>query len=434
MKKIRARVEVLSDEEIARIHKASMEILERVGFSMPNEEALRRCAKAGAIVDYQKEIMRVPRSVMEPFLQQVRNEAKLPADQESREHIAGTISTQVFVVDYLSRQRRRGTSDDLLKGIALVQHLRNIPASNAVTVPSDVDPRFTDIHSYFQIYKYSRKGGGTYVLTPKSANYIMDMAEAMGRKEWYLFETISPFKLRRETLEMGLLFADRGHNLSIAPMILGGSTAPVTPAGMITSLNVEVLGSIFCLYALSGRIFPFYGHGTHAVDPATLLCSFGSPSQALIGMASAQMARHYGMPGGSNSALTDSLLPDFQGGFEKAANAIFSCLAGTVGIGCQGIAGADQGFSFEQLLIDNEWLDSYNFIVDGFEATEETIAQDLIERLGIGGVFIAEEHTVEHLRSSWWSSRLFDRLAFDAWTERGKRDLLDRAYGYVEEL
>jgi trimethylamine--corrinoid protein Co-methyltransferase len=169
------------------------------------------------------------------------------------------------------------------------------------------------------------------------------------------------------------------------------------------------------------------------VDPSTLLCSFGSPSQALIGIATAQMARYYRIPGGSNSGLTDALLPDFQGGFEKAANAIFSCLAGTVGIGCQGIAGADQGFSFEQLLLDAEWIDAYNYIVAGFDVTEETMAQELIESLGIGGVFMAEEHTVAHLRDSWWPSRIFSRQSFDVWKSRGAGDLIARSHGLVEE-
>jgi len=83
--------------------------------------------------------------------------------------------------------------------------------------------------------------------------------------------------------------------------------------------------------------------------------------------------------------------------------------------------------------LDNEWLDSYNFIVDGFEATEETIAQELIESLGIGGVFMAEEHTVEHLRKSWWPSRIFNRLSFDVWDAKGKKDLLARSHELVEE-
>ncbi len=432
MKNLRANVEILSGEEIQSIHNASLNILENVGIHMPNDECLRRCEKIGAQVDYIQGIMRIPSVVMEDFLKELRK--VMPKDEEPtiRKPLTGSISTQVFVVDYKSKKRRKGVTDDVLKGIALVKHLKNIPYCIAAAVPSDVDPRITDLHSFLQIYKYSEKHGGTYILSPETARYIMDMSETIGRTAGYLFETVSPFRVRKETLEMALLFADRGHGLGIAPMIMGGSTAPITPAGIITSVNAEVLASLFCVYAISGARMNFYGHGSHASDPQTLLCSFGSPSQALIGVATAQMARYYGLPSGSNSALSDALMPDFQCGFEKAANAIFSCLAGTVSIGCQGIAGADQGYSQEQLLIDNEWLDCYNFIMRGFEANTETIGQDLITSLGIGGVYIAEEHTVRHLRNSWWPSKLFKRVSFDKWTIDGSIELLDRAHEMVE--
>jgi trimethylamine--corrinoid protein Co-methyltransferase len=262
----------------------------------------------------------------------------------------------------------------------------------------------------------------------------MDMAESIGRKEFYLFESVSPLRFRRETLETGLAFARRGHRLGIAPMIMGGSTAPVTLAGTCTLINAEVLGSLFVIHALTGEVPAFYVHGSHAADPRSLLCSFGSPSQALLGIATAQMAGFYGLPSGSNSALSDALQPDFQCGIEKGFSALFSCLAGTVGIGCQGIAGADQGFSFEQLVIDNEWLDAWRFVVSGFAVDAETIAEELIQRVGIGGDFIAEDHTVEHLGHSWWHSRLFERQSWDSWQAAGAPTLLERAHRRVEEL
>lgn len=433
MKSLHAELKILSSDEVDLIHRASLEVLERVGLSMPNAECLRRCEKAGARVDHDLQIMRIPSGLLESLLARLRTDSSVVADPALRGPISGSISTQVFMMDYATRSRRLGTSDDILKGIALVKNLKNIPNCNAVVIPSDINPVFTDVHSFYLLYKYSKKRGGTYILSPHSASAIMDMADIVGRKESYLFETISPFKLRRETLEIALLFADRGHNLGLAPMVLGGSTAPLTLAGTVLSFNAEILASLFSIYALTGRMPAWYGHGSHTVDPSTLLCSFGSPNQALMGIATAQMARFYGIPGASNSALSDALLPDFQGGFEKASNAIFSCLAGTVEIGCQGIAGADQGFSFEQLLLDNEWLDAYNYIVAGFEANKETLAQELIEAIGIGGVYMAEEHTVAHLRDSWWSSKLFARKSFDIWNTLGADDLQTRSHTLVEE-
>jgi trimethylamine--corrinoid protein Co-methyltransferase len=118
--------------------------------------------------------------------------------------------------------------------------------------------------------------------------YIMDMAEALGRHGSCLLETVSPLRFRRETLEIALLFASRHHGLAIAPMVMGGTTGPATLAGMCAPLNTEVPG--------------FYGHGSRAADPGTFLCSFGSPAQSLLGIATAQLGASYGLPSGSTPA------------------------------------------------------------------------------------------------------------------------------------
>lgn len=434
MNRLRATVEVLTQAEMEQIHNAALSVLEKTGMHVPHDEVLRRCQLAGAVVESPSQVVRFPRSVMEDLITHCRKDKhERFKTYPLRDKIYGGISTQVFIVDYGKKERRYGVMDDIKKGIALVEKLDNIPNSNAVCVASDVDPKLSDVAAYHTLFTYSKKPGGTYVVNPTSAQYIMDMAESLGRKEFYLFESISPLRFRKETLEMGLAYADRGHYLGIAPMIVGGTTGPITYAGIMTLVTAEVLGSLFICMALTGEKPSFYGHGSHSNDPSTLLCSFGSPSQALIGIATAQIAEYYGMYAGSNSALTDALLPDFQGGFEKAASMIFSCLAGTCSIGCQGIAGADQGFSFEQLLIDNEWLDYYNYIVSGFEVNEETIAETLIHEIGIGGHFIESEHTVQHLRDSWWRSKLFDRYDWDAWVTRGAKDLFTRAHDLVTQ-
>ena len=103
-------------------------------------------------------------------------------------------------------------------------------------------------------------------------------------------------------------------------------------------------------------------------------------------------------------------------------------------IGCQGIVGADQGFSYEQLVIDNEWIDYYNYIVRGFDVTEDHIGYDMIEEVGIGGNFLGEEHTVEYLRESYWISNLFNRDDWVNWTAKGSKSIYDRAHEFVEEV
>jgi trimethylamine---corrinoid protein Co-methyltransferase len=171
--------------------------------------------------------------------------------------------------------------------------------------------------------------------------------------------------------------------------------------------------------------------GGHSIDMRSLLCSFGSPNQALIGIGVAQMARHYGLRSGSNSGLSDSLSPDFQAGVEKGLTAVFSLLAGTAEMGCQGIVGADQGFSFEQLVLDNEWISMYNYVAKGIEVSEEAIAFDLMKSVGIGGNFISEDHTVEHLRECYWPSDIFARSPWGGEEPSGDSKALERAHDFV---
>ncbi|HBM79839.1 MAG: trimethylamine methyltransferase family protein [Clostridiales bacterium] len=434
MKNIHAKIEVLTQSEIEAIHKSTLKILENVGLRVPNVECLILCEKAGAKVDRNSQVVRIPASVMERMLSDIRAAGYDEDEENIPQKIIGNISTQIFITDYKTQERRYGLLDDVMKGIALVQHLDNIPSCSAVTVPSDVPYNMTDVVSHQMIYSYSKKPGGTYILSPTSAKYIIQMANVVGQDVGYLLETVSPLQFRKESLEMALVFAKQDKPLYIAPMVVGGTTGPVTIAGTVTLMNTEILGSIFLIYALTNKLVGFYGHGTHSTDMGTMLCSFGSPNQALLGMASAQLGKFYGMKSGSNSALTDALLPDFQGGFEKAMNAIFSCLAGTVGIGCQGIVGADQGVSLEQLVIDNEWLSAYNYVIKGFEVNEDTIAEDLIERVGIGGNFVAEEHTAMNFRTSYWFSKLFNRDSWESWKYKNSPTLLDKAHEFVEAV
>jgi len=434
MSRVKCQLTVLTEEEIELIHNKTLRILENVGLRVPNEKCLELCEKAGAVVDRQASIIRIPSKVMEQLLYAIRSTYAPEANTEVPPKITGSISTQVFVVDYKTKSRRYGLLDDVMKGIALVEHLNNIPFCNAVTIPSDVHHAITDVVSYQKIYQYSTKPGGTYILSAESARYIIEMSKVLGKSVGYLLETVSPLQFRKESLEMALVFVEQGQPLGIAPMVMGGATGPVTLAGTVTLMNAEVLGSMFMVYALSGQVPGFYGHGTHSMDLRTMLCSFGSPNQALLGIASAQMAKFYGINGGSNSGLTDALLPDFQAGFEKALSAVMSCMAGTVSVGAQGIVGADQGFSFEQLVIDNEWIDAYNYVVDGFDVNEDTIAADLIERIGIGGNFVGEDHTVQYMRKSYWFSKLFNRNSWDGFIREGSKALLDKTHEFVEDV
>lgn len=433
MQPLHSFVEVLSPAELDAIHQSSARLLEKVGVRVPHEECLAQCRRAGADVDDAGATVRIPAALLE----QVLRDFRAGSDGGQREicpaRLQGVISTQNYMVDYASGTRRPGLAADLRKGIELVQHLRNFPTCNAVVIPSDVPAKLVDIACFQLIYSYSRKPGGTYVLTPFSARHVVRMAQVMGRPAWFLLDPVSPLQFRKESLEIALIFAEARQPLYIGSMVMAGATGPATLAGAVTLHNAELLASLFLVFALTGGYqYGIYNSGPHSVDPRSMVCSFGSPNQALLGICMAQLGRRYGLRRVANVGLTDSLRPDFQAGVEKAATAVFSLLSGIETIGCQGLVGADQGFSFEQLVLDNEWMDYCNYVLNGVAVTPETIAADLIETVGIGGSFVAEEHTARHFRENAFFSRLFNRQGWEAWRAEGSKDAVRRARDFIE--
>ena len=432
MKRINQYLDLMSESEVLLIHQNSLRILAEIGLKIPNREVMEMCAEHGGIPDWDKEVIRIPVPVMEKLIGQVQKESRLDYDTVQRNSLCAGISTQIFYYDYQTRTRRRGVMDDIRKGIKLLETLDRFPGSGAIVVPSDVPANFTDVASFFEVYAYAKKEGGTFILSPTSAKYIVEMSRLLGRDCGYFLETVSPLQYRKESLEMALVMTKMGCPISIGPMVIGGALGPMTIAGNCSLQNAEILGSMFVGNALTGQKGFGYSSYNHSMDMRSMLCSFGSPNQALLGMAAAQMGRFYGLWSVSNNGLTDALLPDYQCGMEKAGNAIFALLAGCGGMGGQGIVGADQGISLEQLVLDNEFMSAYNYIMSGIEVNEETLAFDVLKEVGIGGNFVAEEHTVDHIADSYWGSRIFERVGFDGWEERGKKSAFDRAHDFVE--
>ncbi|MEE9400053.1 MAG: trimethylamine methyltransferase family protein, partial [Dehalococcoidales bacterium] len=69
----------------------------------------------------------------------------------------------------------------------------------------------------------------------------------------------------------------------------------------------------------------------------------------------------------------------------------------------------------------------------GIDINDETLALDLIDKVGPGGSFIAEEHTFRHFKECWYSD-LFDRGTYERWESQGSMRLSDRINRNVIEI
>jgi trimethylamine--corrinoid protein Co-methyltransferase len=441
MKTIDARLEILSAQEIEALHQATLEVLATTGCRLPHRRVQDLFQAAGAQVDPQTATVRLPSQLVERALREV-NKPAAATPGNSRVRFGIHPGNQALIIDYPGGERRTGTTEDVVKGIVLCNELSHVVDCMPLVTPGDVPAYMSDLYGYYLCTLYSRKPYSVYIYSPEAARQIIRVWE-LAREEpgragseptiSYLLEPNGSLSYDQHSLEMALIFADAGQRFHLGPMVMAGLDGPVTLAGTLVVQNAINLVGIALSYLLG--VPGSWSGSAHTLDLRSALCSFGSPNQVLLGLAAVQLGHHYGFPVSVNSGLTDACLPDFQAGFEKGMTGMVALLAGADGIGAQGIVGADQGTSFEQLVIDNEWARAVDHIFQlGCEVNAETLAVEVIQQVGIGGSYLAEEHTQRHMRETYWPATLFNQASWDAWHRRGAQEVYQAAHARVQAI
>jgi trimethylamine--corrinoid protein Co-methyltransferase len=344
---------------------------------------------------------------------------------------------QRTVIDPFQKARRTGTKNDLINGIKLGDFLSNINIVGAMVLPvADVPSQILDVYTYMQLIKNSSKVVFTWINSGETALYIIKMFEVLagGEEElrkkpmiWYFGEPTSPLTVSAHMAEIVRIFAERGLPLTFGPMVMASATGPATLAGTLALENAEILGSAAMAQILNPGTPIEYGGIPHIFDQKAGIISFGSPEQALMAAAITQIGKYYGFPVHINVGLTDAKLPDAQSGLEKGATLLAGAMAGAELFGHFGIAGADQGACFEQLVIDDEIAAYVKRIINGFEVSSEHIALQPILEVGPSGSFLAHRHTFKYAPTEFWYPELCDRKDWLGWQKAGGKDLLIKA-------
>jgi len=158
----------------------------------------------------------------------------------------------------------------------------------------------------------------------------------------------------------------------------------------------------------------------------SFLC--GAVELGVLNIAAAQLAHYYNIPFYAWAGLTESKIPDVQAGYEKATGALLVGLAGANYIhNAAGMLESTTTVAYEQYIIDNEIIGMVMRALKGIEVNEETLALEVIDKVGPGGNFLAEPHTVAHMRSEFFFPSLSDRSNREKWLAEGGKDARQRA-------
>lgn len=99
-----------------------------------------------------------------------------------------------------------------------------------------------------------------------------------------------------------------------------------------------------------------------------------------------------------------------------------------------GMLEAGMTFSFGQLVIDDEIAAMVKRIVGGISVEGELMGVDLIKKVGIGNNFLAERHTLDHLKAEQIQATIIDRRMRSAWEKEGSPSLIQTANQRAAQL
>ncbi|HJX04688.1 MAG TPA: trimethylamine methyltransferase family protein, partial [Thermoplasmata archaeon] len=195
--------------------------------------------------------------------------------------------------------------------------------------------------------------------------------------------------------------------------------------------------------ALAGNtIFQLHRPGTAYVfscgianlDMRTSTRAGGGPEHGLTSAAFAQMAHHYGFPALVGGFVTTSKEPDQQAAYEKFACAVTPILAGADMIAGIGLLEDCKTVWLEQLVIDDEISRIIGRMAQGIEVNDDTLALDVIQKVGIGKDYLGQRHTMDHFRTEHFNPVVTDRSSYDTWVAKGSKTLLTRAQEEVRRI
>jgi trimethylamine---corrinoid protein Co-methyltransferase len=434
------KLKVVSDDQIARIHTATLEVLERTGFKITHPRALEILAAGGARV--QGDRVRLPSWLVEDAIRKAPSRLVLGTRTGKRvvflEGDKSFFGPSLDCIDYLDPQthdRHRFVSKHVQATAALCDALPNFQWCMTIGMADDVPASIADRVVARNTMQFCEKPLVFCCKDTQSVKDIYAMALLLcGGKESFeqapcvvhYSEPISPLVYYEPAVDKIMFCAEGNIPLINFPAPQACGSAPATFAGTIVQGSAESLSGLV-LHQLVNPGAPFvYGAFTTIMDMRTTIFSYGAIEMSLMTAAMAQMAQFYRLPFFGTAGATDAKFCDAQAGAE-AAYQIFS--AATVGSGlvhdCSSWMDHGSMVSPEFMVLADEIVDIVRHYMEGIPVTEDTLAVDLIDKVGPGGHYLTQASTLSNFRRMKYSD-LFERMGYDKWKKEGARTFEQR--------
>lgn len=441
----------LTKEGIEQIHEAAVAVLRHTGVYIESEMTLRLLAEAGAKVDFSARVARFDEALLAravrsaPETVQLYNGRGEPAVLVGGDEVhfdPGSSGVRFLEADGVTV--RDSTAADMDKIARLTDALPDLTTQSTAVVAHDCDEQISDSYRLYLILRTSQKPIVTGAFTVHGLWDMKDLLAAAAGGERALVEKPraifdvcpSPPLKFAELASRNIVDAARlGLPIEFISMPMPGAGSPATIAGSIVQHTAETLAGLAIAQAAREGAPVIWGGAPVVFDMRYGTTPMSAVEATMIGMATAQMGKFYGLPTHTYAALSDAKVVDAQAGAETALSGALAAMARVNMISGAGMLDFVNTFSLEKLVIDHEIIGEILRYLRGVDVGEQTVATDIIDQVGPGGNFLVTAHTRRwfrreiHLPGTAWDWR--DR---GAWQAAGGMDAFQRARDAVAQI
>ncbi|MDF1539921.1 MAG: trimethylamine methyltransferase family protein [Candidatus Thorarchaeota archaeon] len=443
------RIRFLTHDDIVAIHSASVEVLETTGVKIKNDEALELLKDAGCEIEFDN--VKIPAALVEECLRCCPASFELYTREGNKSQHVGDDnvifnpgSSVTSFRDHNTQEMRKGTTNDLVDIVRLVDGLDHLKAQSTALIPSDIPEVLSDFYRLFLVLKNSPKPIVTGAFRKEGFQDMKKLLEIvtggpaqLETKPRAIFDCCpsSPLIWSDTTCQNLIDCATSGIPAEIVPAPLMGATSPVTITGTIIQTNAEILSGIVIAQLASPSAPIIYGGAPGTFDQRYATPRYGSVESIMAACAAAEVGKQYRLPTHAYLGLSDSKAIDAQTGFESALGIAFGAMSRINIISGPGALAYINMQSLEKLVIDNELCGAGYRLIGGLNVDGIEEIPDLIHKVGPGGDFLGQRHTASNFRTEhFMPTDLIDRLPTDTWIESGSKNINERARKRVKSL
>ncbi|MDD9743340.1 MULTISPECIES: trimethylamine methyltransferase family protein [Marinovum] len=440
--------EVMEGAQVAQIDAASMDILENVGVVFRDSVALADWRRAGAKVVGERVYLDrgLVRGLIASIPSEITYHARNPANSVAlggRQAVFVPMTGAPYLRD-LDDRRRNPTLADLAMFHKL-SHMSPALHSTAHHIVEPYDHPISQRHLRitYSSMKHSDKMFMGMTTSPRNAEDVMEMCALLFGAEFHEHHAVttgncngnSPLVWDETMLGAMRAFCRRNQPVLCSPFVLGGANTPASVPATVAQLNAEALSALAYTQVIRKGCPAIYGHYLSTVSMKSGAPMAGTPEISLMNFMIGQMARFYGVPWRTSSALGGAKTFDAQAGYESATTLSAVLHSGANYIWhSAGWNEAGMHCSVAKFVVDAEQCAMAYRMAEGPKWSDFDAALAAVADVGPGGHYLGHPHTQENFQTAYFMPELFDNNSIEQWVADGSKEITARALEHARKL